>query len=220
MRSNPLLRVLVILCLASSTGGCAAPVQNIKENGGWEQALASGNSSVVFGRIKWIEDGSEKKSGKGLLDFWISPTLLRIEDRSETHAELDEDGTFVWALEPGTYVINRINYRDTWSGNYFMVPKVAFRVPEKGRVYYVGTLRADFSSERDLIGGLSGRVRVTIEDHGRRDRAAILQHPGIANDFEKSLMVQDERLPRTIDTTEEFNVAVKVLNAVLLGLSY
>jgi hypothetical protein len=221
MRTARLLHGLVILFLAGAVGACVAPTQNLKERGNCDQALSSGNKSIVFGRVQWLEHGEEKKIGKGLFDFSISPNLLRMEDKSKTYGEVDENGTFVWSLEPGIYVINRINYRDPWSGNYFMVPKVAFRVPDKGKIYYIGTLRADFAYKRDLIGGLSGQVKVTIEDQGQRDNAAIAETLGIMpKDVEKSLMVHDERLPRTIDTTEEFNMAVQTLNAILFGLSH
>jgi len=221
MKLAQLLQGLIILCLVSAISACVAPTQNIKERGGWKQAVSSGVTSAVFGRIQWLEHGNEKKIGKGLFDFLVTPILLRMEDRSRTYGEVDENGEFVWALEPGTYVINRINYRDPWSGNYFMVPQVAFRVPDKGKIYYIGTLKADFASKRDLIGGLSGRVKVMIEDQGEGGYPAIAEKLDMMpKNIEKSLMVHEQGLPRTIDTTEEFNTALRILNAIFLGLSH
>jgi hypothetical protein len=143
-----------------------------------------------------------------------------MEDGSRILGEIDEAGGFVWALEPGIYVINRINYRDPWSGNYFVVPKVAFRVPGPGRVYYVGTLTADFEPKRDLIGGLSGKLQVRIEDEFEGDYSPLAAELGLARgEIEQSLIVHASDLPQTIDSTAEFQLAMQVLNAALYGLS-
>lgn len=222
MKTGLLFRAVVILCFVGAVGGCAVPkpAENIQDVGSLKNEMHSGSKSVVIGRIQWLEHGKEKKIGKGLFDFSVSPLLLRMEDRSRILGKVDEDGRFVWTLAPGIYVINRINYRDTWSGNYFMVPQVAFRVPEKGKAYYIGTLKADFASKRDFIGGLSGRVSVTIEDQSQRDDGIMAQDLGIASkDMEKSLMVHSKKIPRTIDTTPEFNMAMQILNTILFGMS-
>jgi len=221
MKLTRTVRGLVMPCLAIVVTACGTQTQDIKAHRDWKQALSSGTTSVVFGRIQWLEHGEPRQIGTGLFDFSVSPNLLRIEDKWKTHAEADRNGTFVWALEPGIYVINRINYRDPWSGNYFMVPKVAFRVPDKGQIYYVGTLSADFASKRDLIGGLSGQVTVAIKDQLQEDEQAISKPLGaLPKNVQKSLMVHDEDLPGTLDTTKEFNMAVRVLNAIFFGLSH
>ncbi|RMH39663.1 MAG: hypothetical protein D6694_10945 [Gammaproteobacteria bacterium] len=220
MKTCRLLRSIVILGLCTALISCVAPAQDIKGPSDLDQVLSSGKKSAVFGRIQWLENGKEKRIEKGLFNFSVSPNLLRMDDRSKIHGEVDENGYFVWSLEPGIYVIYRINYHDPWSGNYFIVPKVAFSVPEKGRIYYIGTLKMDFAPKRDLIGGLSGRVKVRIEDQGQKDNAAIVQKIGaVTHDIEKSLMVHKASLPTTIDTTDEFNLAMRILNAILFGVS-
>jgi hypothetical protein len=221
IKSSRRLHWFVTICLSSAATTCVASAPNILESGDLQKALSSETVSVVAGQIRWFEHGAEKEIGKGLLSFSISPMLLRMEDRSRTLAEVDQDGSFMWALDPGIYVINRINYRDPWSGNYFVVPKVAFHVPDRGKIYYIGTMRADFAAERDIIGGLSGDVAVVIEDEARGSYDDVAPRFGVEpGDVEASLMVHVEGLPRTIDTTQEFQIAVQILNAVLLGLSY
>jgi len=221
MKIAQLFQGLIILFLVNAISSCVAPTQNIKERGGWKQAISSGNTSIVFGRIQWLEHGNEKKIGRGVFDFSVTPNLLRMDDRTRTYGEVDENGEFVWPLEPGIYVINKIAYRDPWSGNYFIVPQVAFRVPDKGKIYYIGTLKADFASKRDFIGGLSGHVKVMIEDQDKGDYAAVAKKLDIMpKHIEKSLMVHEQGLPRTIDTTVEFNAALRILNAIFFGLSY
>ncbi len=130
---------------------------------------------------------------------------------------MDEEGRFIWQLETGTYVINRIDYRDPWSGNYFFVPKVGFRVDKSEAAYYIGTLRADFAIERDLIGGVSGVARFEVVDEFVDTADSHSEEFG-SLEVSKSLMVRDERLPTTIDTTPEFNLAIQILNAVLQGM--
>ncbi len=216
-----LLVRLIILFLVGAISACVAPIKNVKERSELVQAVTSGNKSVVFGRIQWLENGEEKKIGNGTFEFSISPILLRMEDRSKTNAEVDENGEFVWILDPGTYVINRINYRDPWSGKYFMVPQVALHVPEKGKIYYIGTLKSDFASKRDFIGGQSGQFKLMIVDQSEGSYAAFAKKSEIIQtNIEKSLMVHEQNLPRTIDTTTEFNITLRILNAIFLGMSH
>lgn len=214
-------RWLVALTAAALLSACFSTTPNLKEQGNAGQALSSADTSVVFGRIRWTEHGTEKTFGKGLFGSSITPNLLRIEDKSRIRADVDKNGEFIWKLKPGIYVINKIDYRDSWSGNYFTVPQVAFRVPEAGKVYYIGTLEVDFASKRDLIGGLSGQVRSRVVDNAPRGYDATARELGIQPDpIDKSLMVHVSGLPGTIDTTKEFNVTVQLLNAVFFGLSH
>lgn len=214
-------RWLVAVVAVGLLSACVTTTPNLTAHGNPKEALSSGDTSVVFGRIQWMEHGKEKPIGKGLFAFSVTPNLLRIDDKSRLRGEVDTNGEFMWTLKPGIYVINKIDYRDPWSGNYFTVPQVAFRVPQNGHVYYLGTLRAEFASKRDFIGGLSGRVKIQILDNAPTGYGATARKLGISpKKIEKSLMVHVSGLPRTIDTTKEFNLTVQVLNAVFFGLSH
>ena len=215
----PILRLLVLLGLTFTLCACVSTSQNLSgKQASIATSLAEGNS-VVFGKIHWIENGKEKKIGKGLFDFYIKPSLLRLEDKTRTLAEVGENGQFVWALAPGTYVINRLEYRDNWSGNYFFVPQVGFRVHDPQKTYYIGQLDAEFTSERDLIGGLSGNARFKVVDHSAVAYPIYADKAGTdSSSLEKSLMVHEKNLPRTFDTTAEFNLGMQLLNAILSGM--
>jgi hypothetical protein len=78
-------------------------------------------------------------------------------------------------------------------------------------------LRADFDIERDLIGGVSGVARFVVVDEFDETAGRYSMEFG-SLEVSKSLMVRDERLPVTIDTTPEFNMAIQILNAVLQGM--
>ncbi|MGD2054719.1 MAG: hypothetical protein PVG45_11490, partial [Gammaproteobacteria bacterium] len=79
------------------------------------------------------------------------------------------------------------------------------------------TLHAEFSKERDLIGGVSGVVRFEIRDEYQK--AEIHHKTGFKSiEVRKALMVRNETLPSTIDTTEEFNLSIQILNAIFMGM--
>ena len=206
-----LVTILVVAC-------APAAKKNVNAQADWQQALSGTEESIAVGRIEWMENGEHKLNEKMLGGYrLLTPGLLRLEDKTRISAELDEQGRFAWQLPPGTYVLNRINYRDSWSGNYFFVPKTAFRIDRPGLAYYVGTLRADFSKQRDFIGGVSGLARFEIRDEYQQ--AAVHHAAGFRSiDVKKALMVRDEKLPRTIDTTQEFNLTIQILNAIFMGM--
>jgi hypothetical protein len=206
--------VLVPLVLV----GCATTESNIETESEFREVAK--DASIVSGRIDWLERGAKKEIGGGMFAMSVAPHLMRIEDKTRIVGEVHKGGRFVWSLEPGTYMIHKMAYRDTWSGNYFVVPKVAFVVPEAGKTYYVGVLECRFEPERDFIGGLSGVVSFKILDEGETDARYLEDKFAItSDDIDNSLMIHDIRLPNTVDTTAEFNLAVSIINALLYGAS-
>lgn len=213
------LQILTCLLCVCAITACATSTQNIYATKGWKQEEKSNSTSYVFGKIQWFEHGKKKKM-EGAFGSPLIHTLLRIEDRERIHIETSKSGEFIWELKPGTYVIARLNYWDSWTGSNFIVPKVAFRIAAEAETYYIGTLKADLATKRDFIGGISGSsVQVTIEDQGDESYATVTEKLKVKpEDIKTSLMVYDSRLPRTFDTTIEFNAAVQILNAILIGL--
>jgi hypothetical protein len=198
--------------------GCFTTVKNVNNKDSFNAVIESEGKSLVIGKILWLENGKERKGDGGLFSSYITPQLLRLENRQKIMAELDENGNFAWLLEPGFYVINRLNYRDVWSGNYFFVTQSAFMIKENSKFYYVGTLKMNFMPKRDLIGGLSGVASFEIMDEGESGYTATALRFGLEPDvIEKSLMVHDKRLPLKYNTTVEFNAAISLLNLLLLG---
>jgi len=215
--TSALLPAFALFLVSLFASGCVPEKQGLRTEANWAGLVDNTNTSIVVGRIEWLEKGEPKNMEKGLMGFSVTPQLLRLEDGTRIMGEINEVGRFVWQLEPGTYVINRINYRDAWSGNYFFVPKVGFRIERSEAAYYVGTLKADFAIERDLIGGVSGIARFTIEDEF--DNAGKIHSEGYRSiEVSKRLMVRDENLPTTIDTKADFQLAIQILNAVLMGM--
>ena len=198
---------------------CVATKQNVTGNTTLIQNVIKSDKAIVFGNILWIEKGKQKKIGSGIFDFYIKPDLLRLEDKERIICDVGENGDFVWALKPGTYVINKIQYRDTWSGNYFFVPHVAFRINEHGETFYIGQLEVNFEPKRDLIGGMSGKAKFTINDNSPDPYAKFAQENNFNEEkIQKALMIHDTRLPTTFDTTAEYNLGMQLINAVLSAM--
>jgi len=199
--------------------GCVTTEPNIKSASELSQ-IQEKDSSIVFGKIEWTENGEKKEFDEGLFGSWVKPNLMKMEDETRIECDISEDGEFVWSLTPGKYLMHKIHYRDSWSGSYFIVPKVAFIVPEKGKVYYIGTLKGESHTKRDLIGGLSGSTKFTIEDNYKQDARNFRKKFNTSSrKIKKLLMKHDKQLPQTPETTAEYNIALELINAVLMGIS-
>jgi hypothetical protein len=209
MRSLPALLLLAV-------AGCAS-TDHIDEASEWAAALARKDHSIVFGRIRWMEHGKECEIGDGYTSMSITPHLTRMEDEQRITGEVDEGGHFVWSLEPGAYLMHMIVYRDPWSGTNQLVPKVAFAVREKGRVYYVGTLNADFAKERNFLGQVGGNVRLWVTDENAKETVRLRDELGLGPQaVEPALMRRDERLPLNIETTAGFRLAQHILWSIAI----
>ena len=210
------LSMLLVLFLS----GCVpATGPNIKSASELSQ-ISEKDSSIVFGKIEWMENGEKKVfKEEGLMGTWIKPNLMNMEDKSKIQCDISEGGEFVWSLPPGKYLMHKIHYRDSWSGSYFIVPKIAFNIPKKGQIYYIGSLKGDSQTKRDLIGGLSGRTKFTVLDNYNSDVRNFKKKFNVSSKkIKKSIMIHDERLPQTPETTAEYNVAMSLLSAILMGM--
>ena len=196
--------------------GCLA-VENIETPAEVVAASSSADSSIVYGRVKWVENGNEigleHKDMFGQRLQRVVPRLKRAEDNSTVTVELDNAGHFVWSLQKGTYIIDKLQVNIPGYGSGYFVPKVAFKVPDNGKSYYIGTLRADAVVDADFW-GTDGVAKFSIEDSKRSEDAYAQRKLG--NNFsaaQKSLMVQNENLPDSFDTTTEFNIIMTILGA-------
>lgn len=212
-----LMSIYVLLVLLLS--GCVTTTEPNIKSASELSKIEEKDSSIVFGKIEWIENGEKKEFEEGLMGTWVKPNLMNMEDKTRIECDISEGGEFVWSLPPGKYLIHKIHYRDSWSGSYFIVPKVAFNVPKKGKVYYIGTLKGESQTKRDLIGGLSGSTKFTIEDKYNQDSRNFKRKFGASSKkIKKSIMIHDKRLPQTLETTAEYNTAMSLINAILMGL--
>jgi hypothetical protein len=210
MDRRKFLQLMAATPLALS--GCET-AEMIETSGDMAAAREDAATSVVFGRVLWIENGTERTLDQSIFGWSLSPRLLRLEDRRYMNGTFDPGGRFRWSLPPGTYVIDRINYRDPMTGNYFIVPKVAFQIPAAGQIYYVGTLRADATTDRGFL-GVSGATDFSIIDNYRSEARNFQTLVGAPpSQVTKRLMKQDDSLPDSIDNSAEAQVAITLLGA-------
>ena len=214
------LLIILLTFLVLFLNGCVPVDEPNIESSAELSKLVEKDSSIVFGKIEWMENGEKKVfKEEGLMGTWIKPNLMNMEDESKIQCDISEGGEFVWSLPPGKYLMHKIHYRDSWSGSYFIVPKIAFNVPKKGQIYYIGSLNGNSQTKRDLIGGLSGRTKFTVLDNYNSDvRNFKKKFNTSSKKIKKSIMIHDERLPQTPETTAEYNVAMSLLNAILMGM--
>jgi hypothetical protein len=178
-----------LLLLAFVLVGCQTVVPNIKDS-----TQLSGESirdkSIVFGRFQWTDKGAENKISYRIFTMSLTFHLRRLGDQAAMTAETDEKGEFTWALEKGTYAIDKIFYRDPKSEGYFVFPRVAFWVAKNGEAYYIGTLRAESEAMRNTIGGSPGQIKFTRVDQADTDiRAFQEKFATWSSTIHKSLMV-------------------------------
>lgn len=209
-------REVMLGLIAAGTAGLSGctEVQSIETTEELQNAAMSDETSIVFGRVKWIENGEELDlKGSNFFGKPVVPRLRRVEDNSIVTVELDNAGHFAWSLSKGTYIIDKIQRSSPKFGSAFLIPKVAFRVPENGRNYYIGTLQANAVAESSFW-GVEGNAKFSIADEMRSEYAYLRQKLGSSvSDIQRSLMVQDENLPDTFDTTAEFSILTAILGA-------
>lgn len=204
-----LSRALTVLCAAGIVGACQ--ISNIKDNSGLKQARSSGEASVVFGRLKWVENGTEVQLGKGMFGTFVVPELLRMDDNYRATGELDNNGYFAWQLPPGIYVMDTVTYRGH-GRSYIIFPKAVFLVADKRKTYYVGTLRFEVSLKEGPFTPELGEVKSRVEDREQQDLAAIAKILEMAPSVdEKSLIIKVGGLPQNIRTMDDYYKAKELL---------
>ena len=123
------------------------------------------NEVLVYGRIRWIQNGEERMVYKSSFGWNIWPKYLRMDDMKDGSLSIEADGTFTWKLARGTYLFHQIHWFDSWDGPHRFTPKVAFKIPDGANAWCIGTLVIDLKGKRDFIGGLWVKgIKIKIDD--------------------------------------------------------
>jgi hypothetical protein len=203
--------ILITLIFLLVLPGCA-PRINVKKAPPGTTVLSSGEDVLIFGGIRWIENGKNKKRT-------IILRVLRAEDSKTGTIRVEKDGRFFTLLPRGTYIIHRFDWFDPWDGQHWIVPKVAFQVADSQHSYYLGVLVVNISAKRDIIGGLWVKgVTSYIEDEEDEAMEAFRKR---YSDQEvkvaKALMIHDPSIPRMTDL-ESQRLLLDVLRSLHFGL--
>lgn len=178
MRGGAARAVAVVLALALS--GCAL---RIVPQASVAQPPSTDEGVVIFGRINYVIDG-RMPLPYGAFRPDVPPPFVDLLDLDagtpyQSHAVARADGSFVWRLPPGHYVVSGIgqggfgdDYRITW-------PRVAFRVPKAAAPVYLGHLQLVGTRYTETFTYSTGRVSTSsgiryvfvVQDEGAAGRA-------------------------------------------------
>lgn len=190
----------------------------------------SAATALVYGRINYVVDGDMKTPYGAFRPKWQAPvaSVIQLESGDVFHSPAvnDEDGSFFWALPPGSYVITRIGVGQIQDDTFVSWPRVAFRVPRGGRAVYIGHLRLEgtsyterFTRSNGKPGEYSGvRYRFAVEDELDRMLAAgFTGSAGLAGKTTKSLMLHQENMPIGDRLVEEWRASKDDLTTRIFG---
>ena len=79
MDTANILRVMTLLVFSFALVGCVPEKQSLRTEKNWAGLVENTNTSIVVGRIEWLEKGEPRKIGTGLIEFSVS--LGNVEDR-------------------------------------------------------------------------------------------------------------------------------------------
>lgn len=175
-----------------------------------------GEDVLVFGRIRWIQNGEERTEYKSGYGWNVWPQYFRVEDGQNGILGVSEDGTFTWHLPAGTYLAYQLKWFDSWDGWHRLPLRLAFQVPETHKAYCVGTFTVNLQATRDLIGGLWIKDwSVDLADSCAQDQQWFKsRYTGLSLPLEKSLLVYDPDIPDTIQALEKKDDIADILRAI------
>jgi hypothetical protein len=200
--------------------GVFAPVRRIETAPLDTTATSLGDSALVYGRIRWIENGEERKNYRNSYGWNIWPQFLRIDDMESGALSVEADGSFAWEIQPGAYLFHQIYWFDSWDGQHRLTPKVAFQIPDDANAYCLGTLVISIQGKRDIIGGfwLKG-VKIKIEDDcAHMDSQFRTRYRDQDLKLAKSLMIFDPNMPKRPERLEEMDQFRDFIRAIMPGL--
>ena len=217
------MRVFALISFAISLGGCEGmmdPLRKIDIAQSDITVASLKGDALVYGRIRWIENGKVRSKYKHAYGWNIWPQFLRLDDMEEGALSVEDDGTFTWKLPRGDYIFHQIYWFDSWDGRHRFTPKVAFHIPNGANAYCLGTFVINLKGKRDLIGGLwvkSVKIHikddcVSLDDQFR----SRYRDPDLK--IAKSLMIFDQHMPDRPNSLKEKDELQDFIRAITPGL--
>lgn len=138
------LLLCAVIVGASTVLGCAGvPAEYGRPQVNADQATPG----LVFGRIVFVIDGKEKDWGTGLLSDGFRVAVRSLDGDVVKGYRIKGDGSFVWSLPPGQYVVAAYAIGST-RGRLW----VTFSVPSPGIASYLGDLHIAVDRGRYTFG--------------------------------------------------------------------
>jgi hypothetical protein len=147
------------IAIGLAVSGCALRIIPSADPG---EPPVTGDGVIVFGRINYVIDGGMPLP-YGAFQPDVPPPFINALDLDtgasyQSPAVARTDGSFVWRLPPGHYVVSGIgqgrftdDHRITW-------PRIAFRVPAAEAPVYLGHLQLVGTRYTETFTYSTGRV--------------------------------------------------------------
>jgi hypothetical protein len=143
----------------------------LSRGGGTMTSVGTG-ATLVYGRIRWIENGKERDSYKPPpLILRAKLELARNGDTKQYGIEIRDNGTFVANMAPGRYLIHRVRGHEM--GPFDPRPAWGFIVPDKGGHACLGSLVVEASSKTVLLSRHLSGGAIRVDDDCEQIRARI-----------------------------------------------
>ena len=180
-----------------------------------------GNDVLVFGRVRWIQNGQERDDYRSAYGWNIWPEYYGLEDRRNGTLAVAEDGTFVWQLPGGTYLAYQLRWFDPWDGPHRLPLRLAFRAEKAQRAYCIGTIIVKLEAKRDLIGGLWIKDwDLVLDDTCATDQQWFARrYINLTLPVEQSFLVYDPAIPDSLEALERRDTIADILRALYPLLS-
>lgn len=174
------------------------------------------NEVLVFGRIRWIQNGVERTDYKNAYGWNIWPQYYRIDDEENGTLGVDENGYFTWRLPKGTYIAYQLKWFDSWDGWHRLPLRLAFQAPQVKKAYCVGTLIVNLQTKRDLIGGLWVKHwELDLNNSCDQDLKWFqVRYVDLKIPIEKSLLVYNPNIPGNIQDLEQKEKVADFIRAI------
>ena len=210
-KTRLLFAMFMIMC------GCnTIPAKTVLQNDSLETC---GNETIVFGRLRIIENRIEKTHYKG----WTSRhqiTLVNIDEET-TIANLDvrEGGEFIWIIPKGKYLLTHVTSFEL-NGVLDYFPQVAFHTlpGEPGETQYLGTLQISATTKKSGFTNVLEDYQIAIMDDFGKDSGLAVEIHRKTGTVLKRHMIHDARLPKITRVEVNRDLTMKLLYTLSLVL--
>ena len=178
---------------------------------------------IVFGRIRWINNGEERANYRNNYGWNIWPLYYRVEDKENGVLGVTETGHFAWQLPVGTYILYHARWFDDIAGQRRLPLRLTFKAEKTGKAYCIGTLTIDLHSTRDALGMIKITSWNTLIDEGcEQERIWFTKrYTQLKIPVENTLLLHDARIPDTIvglENKQRFSEFIQSLYFLLLPI--
>lgn len=209
------IRGLMILVLLVPLIGCIPlDVKKVKPH----TALISPekDEAFIFGRFILIDNGKQKERYRSFTDN-LNLMLVHLGNPERVTVEsVNEDGSFMWIVPRGYYLITRMRWCE-FKGYFPFYPQLAFHIDQESKAYYLGTIRIDLSTKRSALSVKLNEFHVSVLDDYANDIQILRENlPEFSDMIKINLIVHDPRLPVTTKATRKRSQTMELLNLVLM----